>query len=320
MVFATRPPVAVLFLLGLVLLFASGVENFAWTSYSSSTSTTTTTILSTSRRSAGHSSVVTLDDYDCGAADSSEQRRLVAQQLGGDLLPSNFVRVAAVCRDGSPLVIQTYPLAGGSRRRQARSESGGSTKWNHTSPNQQPRNPQQRQRQQQQQQLPQSTPFPTLYWLCHPQINKCVAELERRGCAAEFQKLLDGDVHLWNEWMRSHRQYARERWNSLTVDDQYCLLAAAAAAADDSGRSWSAAQSKLAILRESGISGSNLTATTTTTKTMHGGTPSVKCLHAHYAHYRASSSLLLSDEIRVSNPVGAMVHERLRVEFPDLVL
>lgn len=274
--------VAVLFLLG-VLFFASGVENFSWT-----TTTTTTSRLDI------------LHDGCSAAADSSEQRHLVAQQLGG-WLPSNFVRVAAVCQDGSPLVIQTYPLAGGSPRRQARSAAGGTTtKLNPT------QNQQQQQQPSRQEQL---TPFPTLYWLCHPQVNKCVAELERRGCAAEFQKVLDDHAPLRNEWLQSHRQYAQERWNVLTIDDQRWLLAAADANNAASGR-WSAAQSKLAILRDSGISGCNLTTT-----------PSVKCLHAHYAHYRASLALLLrSDELRLLNPIGAMVHERLRVEFPELEL
>ena len=276
---------------------------------------------------------------DCSEAAKHEQqqqqRRLVEQQLG--YLPSNFVRVASFCQDGSPLVLQTYPLAGGSPRRQARSASLGrhSSRVEMNSNNGNKRKHH-------------ATPFPTLYWLCHPQINKCIADLERRGCMAEFQSTLDNNPPLHRAWLQAHHHYAKERWDSLSVADQKRMLARAAVngcsspsdgVLDDvnDGYRSSSSQSKLSILRYSGIAGSILyrslpggTAMMTTTTTMV--VPSIKCLHAHYAHYRAATSSSPpgvdnnktpgrdSCTTTSSNPVGTMVHERLRSEFPDLIL
>lgn len=233
-----------------------------------------------------------------------QQRNLVAQQLG--YVPSNFVRIAAFCRDGSPLVLQTYPLAGGSPRRQARSSSSNSKNSNNNI----------------------QTPFPTLYWLCHPQVNKCVAELERRGCVAEFQCRLDDHPQLRGAWVEAHRQYAVERWESLTAEDQRRFdlqdNASSDAVRGNDGAS-KILESKRHVLRESGIAGSNIT-----TDGAADSIPSIKCLHAHYAHYRGSTTIKLtttkstgttiSDLLRTTNPVGAMVHERLQAEFPELIL
>jgi hypothetical protein len=65
------------------------------------------------------------------------------------------------------------------------------------------------------------------------------------------------------------------------------------------------------IMRDSGISGSNLTLT-------EEGLifPAIKCLHAHYAHYRSTRDVI-GYEV---NPVGEMIQEQLKQEFPDLEL
>jgi len=204
----------------------------------------------------------------CFAFSANAERRLVQDQLG--YVPSNFVRVAAFCADGTALVIQTYPLAGGSPRRQARSSGHGQH----------------------------GTPFPTLYWLCHAKVGRCLAELERRGCVAELQEILDHDVPLQMEWIKAHREYAVTRWNSLTETDRTMLLLLSHGDDDDG-----ATASKRHILRDSGISGSNITRN-------NNEIPSIKCLHAQYAHYRASHH----------NPIGRLVHERLQTEFPSLIL
>jgi hypothetical protein len=45
--------------------------------------------------------------------------------------------------------------------------------------------------------------------------------------------------------------------------------------------------------------------------------PPIKCLHAHYAHYRSTVSL---DSTRHINPVGELIHRQLELDFPDLDL
>jgi len=45
--------------------------------------------------------------------------------------------------------------------------------------------------------------------------------------------------------------------------------------------------------------------------------PSLKCLHAHYAHYRSTVDL---ETTQHTNPVGELVHQQLQIDFPDLDL
>ena len=68
---------------------------------------------------------------------TEEQRHQIIAALGS--LPPNLVGVAA-CFDGAPAVLRTYPLGGGARRRRAKAEAD-------------------------------LTPFPTLFWLCHPHVS-----------------------------------------------------------------------------------------------------------------------------------------------------
>lgn len=187
-------------------------------------------------------------------------KRIVQQQLG--YMPVNFVAVSARTSTGVPVAIQTYPLEGGARRRQVKASRSG---------------------------IDLGTPFPTLYWLTHPEIARAIADLERRGYVSKVEQGLNNE-----DWRKCHDEYAEERWTSLSEQDRKRLQ-------DDS------MERIRAMLQESGVAGINVS--------IKGIVPSVKCLHAHYADYRSTSS-----RRTVPNPVGAWVHRRLSVEFPHLVL
>ena len=60
--------------------------------------------------------------------------------------------------------------------------------------------------------------------------------------------------------------------------------------------------------------------------------PPIKCLHAHYAHYRSTIDIITMEDdsdlnsdsttaiVRTINPVGEMIHKQLEKDFPDLGL
>lgn len=218
--------------------------------------------------------------YGCYDSSSYGDRALVEQQLG--YLPSNFVRVSAwTTKTKVPIAIQTYPLQGGAKRRQAKATYNGDSSAL-------------------------QSPFPTLYWLTCPEISKCVADLERLGCLQEFEARLHSNPALAERLCRCHRQYAKERWNALSGNDRALLT--------DSTEH--AVLRMRGIMEESGISGSNLTLTTATTGNESVAFPSIKCLHAHYAHFRSTRDVPGCEK----NPVGEMIHQQLLLEFPDVEL
>mmetsp|Transcript_4442 Transcript_4442/g.11663 ORF Transcript_4442/g.11663 Transcript_4442/m.11663 type:complete len:260 (-) Transcript_4442:196-975(-) len=216
------------------------------------------------------------------------QKELVKAQLG--YIPSNFVKVSAWKRrpEGMrdvPVAIQTYPLHGGAKRRQAKAlETFGA-------------------------------PFPTLYWLTCPDISKAIGTLEGAGCIGTFEQQLRTDDELTQRMLRCHKSYAQTRWNSLRDDDRELLLL-------------DVEHSRIrSMLQDSGISGLNYASQISDDGIY---TPTIKCLHTHYAHYR--SQMAEGDavtqangggnekETTALNPVGEMVHRRLEEQFPDLVL
>lgn len=134
-------------------------------------------------------------------------------------------------------------------------------------------------------------PFPTLYWLTCPDISRSIADLERKGFVKKIEEEIMQDKTLREQLWVSHETYANERWNLLTDEDRQSLTPRMAS-----------------MLRESGISGTNLTALV---HMRDDQIPSVKCLHSHYAYYRSGG---------ISNPVGQRLHEILRQTFPCLIL
>jgi Protein of unknown function (DUF501) len=264
----------------------------------------------------------------------------VAQQLG--YLPPNFLRVSAwnnnyndvddkrhekshgiTAKDATclvPLAIQTYPLQGGAKRRQAKASLPG----NKVSTNVQ-------------------SPFPTLYWLTCPHLSRAVGDLERQGFLQVVQDHIQRNQTLAARLMTCHYEYAKERWASLTDTDRQSLLEA---------DSTSPLGGMREILQHSGISGSNLTSSSliwppkdgkscqmsTKIQTFDIEIPPIKCLHAHYAQYLSCTSTRVSWCARdvtvvskdllesysflhhspITNPVGEMIHDQLQKEYPSL--
>jgi hypothetical protein len=139
-----------------------------------------------------------------------------------------------------------------------------------------------------------SSPFPTLYWLSCPDISSAIADLERRGYVRRMEErllLLDESHH--KDWIHCHESYAMERWQTLSSKDQQLL--------EDQPR-------MKAMLLESGVAGTDFRSQMQPDGTF---SPSVKCLHAHYAHFRSGGTL---------NLVGQWTHEMLSEQFPKLKL
>jgi hypothetical protein len=189
-------------------------------------------------------------------------RELVRQQLG--YVPTNWVCVSAHTQAGDPIAIQTYPLQGGSLRRQAKSQMSDI-----------------------------GTPFPTLFWFTHPLIGTAIAELERQGYIQRIQESLNESEK--EELLACHEKYAIMRWESLSSDHRQKLI-------EDSSL-----QRLRTMLQYSGVAGTILSGSENI-----DSIPSIKCLHAHYAHFRSCREL--------GNPVGRRVHQLLQENFPDLVL
>jgi hypothetical protein len=237
-----------------------------------------------------------------------------------------------------PVAIQTYPLNGGAKRRQNKARMPVNT------------DPQQQQQQEQQPQ-PDTTkqkpvvqsPFPTLFWLTCPDISKAVANLEGRGFVTIFEERLNADPSLSQRLFSCHEEYAELRWRSLTEDDRNALKGSSSLSSSPLTPSL---QRMRNMMECSGISGTNFTdiaswdsdyaekAAAASAASNQGGrdddeplvvatttvvakVPPIKCLHAHYAHYRSTVSM---DATRHINPVGELIHRQLELDFPDLDL
>lgn len=124
---------------------------------------------------------------------TEKDREDIYNQLG--YVPTNLMSVAARRGGGinTPLVLKTYPLNGGAKRRKAKAVGD-------------------------------LTPFPTLYWFCCNEVGKAISELERRGFVGELEKRLCNDPEMFEKFIRSHDSYAEERWNSLSFDHQQYIF------------------------------------------------------------------------------------------------
>lgn len=223
---------------------------------------------------------------------------LDAQAVQGQLgyVPPNFHSISARSGDGSPLAIQTYPLHGGAPRRQAKQQASSSSSAL---------------------QLQLGTPFPTLFWLTHPEISKAIAELERRGYVSILEQRLQNNDNddddttvllVLDQFRRSHQDYAKRRWECLSRHDQEVLLT------DEN----SSIRRMRSMLKDSGIAGTDFMSQIQPDGSFQA---SVKCLHAHYGHYRSVSTTTTTTTTEVGfNPVGYWVHELLQSEFPNLIL
>lgn len=59
--------------------------------------------------------------------------------------------------------------------------------------------------------LPDGSPFPTFYYLCHPEAVAAASRLEAVGMMAEFNDMLAEDEELRNAYARAHEQYIADR-------------------------------------------------------------------------------------------------------------
>lgn len=63
------------------------------------------------------------------------------------------------------------------------------------------------------------TPFPTLYYLCHPAATAAVSTLEATGVMAEFTALLESDANLRARYLAAHESYLADRESIEHVDE-----------------------------------------------------------------------------------------------------
>lgn len=155
------------------------------------------------------------------------------------------------------------------------------------------------------------TPFPTLYWFCCKEVGKAISDLERRGYVGKLEQRLRDEPGMVEQFIRCHNSYANERWYSLTEGHQQYILKN---------------ERMLKILRDSGIAGTDYEFF------RFSKDPSIKCLHAHYGHYRGQMEKNniqrkgeINDNSRSSvvenvNIVGKWIDDLLKDEFPDLIL
>ena len=212
---------------------------------------------------------------------SEEDHDTILNQLG--YVPSNLVTVSARRgKFGTPLALKTYPLDGGASRRKAKARG-------------------------------KLTPFPTLFWFCCPVVGKALANLERQGYVGLLEQKLIRNPDALETFIRSHESYAKERWDSLTPHHQKML----------EHRVGDMNEGMSSMIRYSGIAGTDFKSFTPRMDDEEGERivekPSIKCLHAHYAHYRSQiQGGNYTPESK--NIVGEWIHETLTKEFPDLII
>lgn len=59
--------------------------------------------------------------------------------------------------------------------------------------------------------LPDGSPFPTFYYLCHPEAVAAASRLEAAGVMAEYNELLASDETVRERYRRAHEQYIEDR-------------------------------------------------------------------------------------------------------------
>lgn len=59
--------------------------------------------------------------------------------------------------------------------------------------------------------LPDGSPFPTFYYLCHPEAVAAASRLEAAGVMVEYNELLASDESVREQYARAHEQYIEDR-------------------------------------------------------------------------------------------------------------
>jgi hypothetical protein len=123
-------------------------------------------------------------------------------------------------------------------------------------------------------------PFPTMYWLTHPQLKVLVSQLEVAAFGVELETRLQKEPEALQRMQRAHIAYGQARWELLTTQDKEEMHR----------RQWTSA-----LDASRGIAGIRNPA-------------AVKCLHTHLAHY------LSGDAGSEDNVIGAWVLQAIQEE------
>lgn len=59
--------------------------------------------------------------------------------------------------------------------------------------------------------LPDGSPFPTFYYLCHPEVVAAASRLEATGVMVEYNELLAADEEVRAQYQRAHEAYIQDR-------------------------------------------------------------------------------------------------------------
>lgn len=117
-----------------------------------------------------------------------EQARRVVRQL--EFIPYNLVEVAAVSPvdPTHPFVTKCYPLT--------TNEVGGRYKKN------------------------EALPFPTMFWMCSPELHSKIGNYEVEGLVNAFEERLRSSPEYLAQMEKAHKSYAEERWAQLTEEEK----------------------------------------------------------------------------------------------------
>ena len=118
-------------------------------------------------------------------------------------------------------------------------------------------------------------PFPTLFWLTCPEVVKQISRLEHESWIQKLEERVQRDPELRARYHQAHRAYIEERWQQLTAED----------------KRWIEEQGLSEVFLKRGIGGVR-------------DWDSIKCLHMHYAHYKA----------RGQNPIGEWIEEHFEIQ------
>ena len=112
-------------------------------------------------------------------------------------------------------------------------------------------------------------PFPTLFWLTCPKLKKEISHFEEKGYIKRWEK----DKKLMARLKDDHERYRQMRFALVQAQETFLP------------------ENQLTALKNTGVGGTRLFS-------------SIKCLHAHYAHYLADG-----------NVVGEKLHRALMCAF-----
>ena len=118
--------------------------------------------------------------------------------------------------------------------------------------------------------LPDGKPFPTIFYLTHSRYVKAISRLEDKGLIKVFEQKVISNKDLGEQFLGAQKSYINERIR--LAGDRLDKLN----------------ENERDILEQTGIGGVRDLST-------------IKCLHAHYAHYLA----------RKNNPIGKEIEKEL---------